>query len=587
MADIIRVASNPGVKRDGTKLDGGFHVDALWCRWQNERPRKMGGYRAISKNLSGIVRTLHGYTADARTHVHAGSAAALEYFFVDGNGNTSVIADRTPGALTASSDNMWQFDVIADGTSGTTKIVAQVAANLDCICSTDAGQLFIGDLIGTSALTQVNTDVPANFDPSGGVVCFHPFTFVFGQNGYVAWSVPGDPTDFTGSGAGNAYVTGQKIIRGMSLPGSPSGLFWSADSLIRSSYIGGTAGFQFDTISSQISILGAQTVIEYNGVHFWIGTDRFFMFNGALDELPNPMNGNWFFDNINMAHRQKCFAVRVPRFSEIWWCFPFGSNTECSHAIIYNFRLNTWYDTELPNSGRAAGLSPAVFRRPMMTGVDALDYTATAAAISDGGTGYAAGEILTVSGGIYSVPVELTVDTVSAGVITAVSISNAGTYTTTPSNAVATTSNGSGADAEFNLTFIQPYRLWIHEIGVDEIVGTDARPVRSYYETGEIALPVSSGEEKALEVSLIEPDFVQSGDLQVTVTGRTNARATARDSATFTIPETASVGSEQVVNFREQRRLLGFRFESNTVGGDYQAGHILAHVQKGDERVYE
>jgi hypothetical protein len=36
---------------------------------------------------------------------------------------------------------------------------------------------------------------------------------------------------------------------------------------------------------------------------------------------------------------------------------------------------------------------------------------------------------------------------------------------------------------------------------------------------------------------------------------------------------------------REVRRLLRFRFESDQVGGDMQAGATLAHVDMGDKRI--
>lgn len=591
MADpsLLKIASLPGVKRDGTPFEGDYHVDALWARWQRGLPRKMGGYRAINKYLEGLVRTLHGYTRDTLTYVHAGSAALVERFTVNGAGNTSVIADRTPAALTASDFNMWQFDNLA--VSGTNTLVAQVAPNLECICNSVGGQLFTGSLFATTALAQVTT-VPANFNVAGGVVVLHPYCFAFGNNGYVAWSVPGLPTDFTGSGAGNAYVTGQKIIRGLPFRGgpgnSPSGLFWSADSLIRASYVGGTPVFQFDTIAAQLSILSAQSVIEYDGVFYWAGTDRFLMFNGVVRELPNNLNLNWFYDNLNNAQRQKVFAYKVPRYGEIWWCFPFGDATEPTHAVIYNTRENTWYDTELPNGGRAAGLSPAVFRRPILSGVEEQPYVATAAAVNVAGSGYVVGDVLQVDGGINSIPVELTVATETAGAIDTVTITNIGSYTSTPANPAAVTAlTGTGVDATFDIDWVQPYRLWIHENGVNEIVEQNEQPVRSYYETGDFTLPLLDPQapNKEFQVSMVEPDFVQVGDLTVTVTGRANARAANVDTGAMTIVETPTTAQEQVVFFKTQRRQLRFRFESNAINGDYQAGQILAHVQAADGSV--
>ena len=582
---IVQIKSAPGIKRDGTKFEGDQYVDGQWVRFQRGLPRKMGGYRSINKFLRDLPRALHEYTQDLLTYVHAGSASRVERFYIDGAYNTSVIINRTPtSGLTANDGNMWQFTTSYDTTSGN-QIVAQVAPNLNCICNSDGGAVFVGDLLGTSALTLV-TLVPANFSATGGVATLPPYTFAFGNDGYAAWSVPNTPDDFTGAGAGNAYITGQKIVKAMPLRGgpgnSPSGLFWSADSLIRGTYIGGVPVFQFDTISAQSSILAANSVIEYDGIFYWIGTDRFLSFNGVVREIENNINLNFFFDNLNYEQRQKVFAMKVPRFGEIWWCFPFGDSTEPNHAICYNVRENTWYDTALPNGGRGAGIFPAVFRKPLMSGVAPQEAEAFSVAINAAGTGYVAGNTLAVVGGIGTITTELTVSTVDmSGGITGVTISNAGQYSTAPTNPVSVT-GGAGAAATFNVTFDNPYKFWVHEVGTDEIDGLTLNPIQSYFETADLSLPATSQINKSLQVLMLEPDFVQSGDMTVQVMGRANARAPEVNGIVMTFPETPQTPQEQVVFLKTQRRELRFRFESNTLGGDYQTGLILAHVQEGD-----
>ena len=582
---IVQIKSLPGIKRDGTKFEGDQYVDGQWVRFQRGLPRKIGGYRSINKFLRGLPRALHEYTQDLLTYIHAGSSDRLERFFIDSTYNTSVITDRTPSSgFTADDANLWQFATAYDTTNGN-QIVAQVAPNLNCICNSDGGALFVGDLLGTSALTQVSL-VPSNFSATGGVVSLPPYTFAFGNDGYAAWSVPNKPSDFTGSGAGNAYITGQKVVKGMPLRGgpgnSPSGLFWSADSLIRGTYIGGTPVFQFDTISAQSSILSSSSVIEYDGIFYWIGTDRFLMFNGVVREVENNMNINFFFDNLNYAQRQKVFAYKVPRFGEIWWCFPFGDSIEPNHAVIYNVRENTWYDTELPNGGRGAGLFPAVFSKPLLSGVAPQEAQAVSVAINAAGTGYTAGDTLDVVGGLGPITTELTVSTVGGGgAITGVTISNAGQYTEVPSNPVSVT-GGSGSAATFNLTFDNPYKFWVHEVGTDEIDGLTLNPIQSFFETADLSLPVTSGINKSMQVLMLEPDFVQSGDMTVQVMGRANARAQEVNGDIMTFVETPQTPQEQVVFLKTQRRELRFRFESNTLGGNYQMGLVLAHVQQGD-----
>ena len=582
---IVQIRSAPGIKRDGTKFEGDQYVDGQWVRFQRGLPRKMGGYRSINKFLRDLPRALHEYTQDLLTYIHAGSASRVERFYIDGGYNTSVITDRTPtSGLTANDGNMWQFATAYDTTNGN-QIVAQVAPNLNCICNSDGGALFVGDLLGTSVLTQVTT-VPANFSVTGGVASLPPYTFAFGNDGYAAWSVPNDPADFTGSGAGNAYITGQKIVKAMPLRGgpgnSPSGLFWSADSLIRGTYVGGTAVFQFDTISAQSSILAANSVIEYDGIFYWIGTDRFLSFNGVVREVENNINLNFFFDNLNYEQRQKVFAMKVPRFGEIWWCFPFGDSTEPNHAICYNVREGTWYDTALPNGGRGAGIFPAVFRKPLMSGVAPQEAEAFSVAINAAGTGYVAGNTLAVVGGIGTITTELTVSTVDmSGGITGVTITNAGQYSTAPTNPVSVT-GGAGSAATFNVTFDNPYKFWVHEVGTDEIDGLTLNPIQSFFETADLSLPATSQINKSLQVLMLEPDFVQSGDMTVQVMGRANARAPEVNGIVMTFPETPQTPQEQVVFLKTQRRELRFRFESNTLGGNYQMGLVLAHVQEGD-----
>jgi hypothetical protein len=100
-----------------------------------------------------------------------------------------------------------------------------------------------------------------------------------------------------------------------------------------------------------------------------------------------------------------------------------------------------------------------------------------------------------------------------------------------------------------------------------------------------MSLPVTNQENKALQVLMIEPDFVQSGDMTMQVTGRANAKAPEVSTEPHTIYETPPTPQDQVIYFKTQRRELRFRFESNTLGGDYQMGLVLAHVQPGDGTV--
>ena len=585
----VQIKSLPGIKRDGTMLEGGNYVDGRWVRFQRGLPRKIGGYRSINKYLREMPNAIEAYTRNGLTYLHAGEANHLERLYIDGSLNTSVITDRTPSSgFTADDDNMWSFTIATKLVAGVfvPYLLAQVAPNAACICNDEGGALFAGELFDTGALTQVSLATGAT--PTGGVVALHPYALVYGDNGYIAWSVAGDPLDFTSAGSGSVNAASQKIVAAKPLRGggsnSPAGLFWSADALVRATFVGGTSVFAFDTIASEISILGQNCVVEYDGVFYWPGTSNFMQFNGVVREVENNLNVNWFFDNLNGAQRQKVFGFKVPRFGEIWWCFPFGSAEVCTHAIIYNVRENTWYDTELGQGGRSAGVTPTVFPKPLLTGTRPADPQAFDVAVNAGGAGYTAGDTLTVSGGTPIEAVELTVTTVSAGAITGVVISNAGLYGSTPTNPVSVT-GGSGSGATFDLTFVEPFKLWVHEAGVDAIDGQDLQPIESYFETGEITMAADNSSNAAISVVAVEPDFVQTGDMTLQIKGRVNARAAEVTGPQMSFPDVASSPQEQVLRFKEERRQLRFKFGSNVLGGDYQMGQPFAQIMPGNERI--
>ena len=520
----MTIRSEPGIKRDGTKFEGNNYVDGQWVRFQRGLPRKIGGYRRLVTGQGGYARGIHTHNHDGLTYVHIGNSAGVYRFTLSNNAVPTATIDRTPAGYISEEDVVWTFDAMYDTTAGDVMVLAHVAKNLLDIANDDNGTLYFGFDNGTTPL-QLVSGVTA----SGGIVALEPYVFAYGSNGFVQWSRPGYVNDWTGSGSGNARITSQKIVKGLPLRAgagnAPAGLFWSLNALIRASFVGGAPVFQFDTISSQTSILSSQSVIEYDGLYFWCGVDRFLMFNGVVREVPNNLNLNWFYDNMNFNEREKVFAVKIPRWGEIWWCFPFGNATECTHAVIYNVRENTWYDTVLPDSGRSIGQYAQVFSSPLMTGI----------------------------------PINTDIGN---------RVTEAGDNRITED----------GNNRVINDPIV--WEVWQHEFGANRIAGTESLPVRSYFETADISLIAGENPQNmALRVEYIEPDFVQSQNMTVQVTGRANAKAGEVTSDPQTIYATPSTPQEQLVYFREIRREMRFIFESNTLNGDYQMGQVIAHVE--------
>ena len=366
----VLIVSKSGVKRDGSRFEGGYYLDVQWCRFQRGRPKKIGGYQQVTDTVPEITRGMTSFSRDDTQYLHLGHPNTLGQYLVS-NGTLTAFNSRTPAGFVTSVNNLWQFAIFVD-TSGAaqTLLVAHAAPNLADIDNSVGRNIYIGVVTAAGVLVTAGLNAAWNAVPvSGGICVTGQYLFAFGSDGLIRQSAINNlatlPIDFN--------VGTQKIVRGMALRGSGSGpgiLLWALNALIRGSFQpGGPPDFAFDILATDISVLSSQGIVEYDGIYYWPGVDRWLMFNGVVREIPNDMSQNWFFDNINFNERQKCFGFKIPRYGEIWWCYPRGSATECTHAVIYNLRENTWYDTALPDSntvdqGRTAGIYADVYQRP-------------------------------------------------------------------------------------------------------------------------------------------------------------------------------------------------------------------------------
>ena len=505
---LDQINAKPGFGRDGTQLDNNSFIDGQWCRFQRGRPKKMGGYKAISDNLTGVARGAFVYTRNSLNFVYGFSGNKAFVSVTNQTASSSVAVSSTLPSLAAEDSYSFSVDSIFDSTgSGAAKMLVHPARNLLDIADETNTNVYVADVGASPATFTKVVDEDANeVMVSGGVVVLQPYVFVYGNNGLIKNSVANNPFGWKISAASEANevnVAGSKIVKGLPLRGgasSPSGLFWSLDSVIKVSRSG--AEFRYDVLTSDSSVLSSQSVIEYDGVYYWIGVDRFLTYNGTVKEVPNQQNLNWFFDNLNYAQRAKVWATKNTRYGEIWWFFPFGNALECTHAIIYNIRENCWYDTR---HARSAGFPARVFKYPVSFGNQA--------------------------------------------------------------------NNGK-------------FAVYADELGKNAVQQGQVSSIASHFETCDFGYPTGgaageqpTGQDYWTRLTRIEPDFIQTGSLTMTVRGREFAQGPVTVSEAHVLEP----GTERV-DLREQRRQVTLRFESNVVDGDYFMGRVLLHTEQGDIR---
>jgi len=691
---VFSIDTQPGIQRDGTYFDKNFYTDGKWVRFQRGRPRKIGGYRAITTLADGLSRGIYVNSEDGINKIFNGYNNGIEVIDIDNNGigsgtnemrfggdiltlgaitggtlytngtytnvtltggtgsgakativvaggsvttvtitdngnyycvgdvltcpNTSiggtgsgwsVLVATVDDGFSPSDTHLWQFDSLFDSQgTGNNFLVAHPGHNLTEIDSTVNTPVLGGPLNGLvlAPLKDVSGATPTGdtISVSGGVVVLHPYVFVYGDNGLIKNSVAGDPFDWNGADANETNVASTKIVKGLPVRGgtnSPSGLFWALDSLIRVSYnpttitVGGSAQtfyWRYDIISSQSSILSSQCVIEYDGIYYWIGVDRFLMYNGVVKEIPNAFNQNYFFDNLNYVQRQKVWATKVPRFGEIWWFYPEGTSEECNNCVIHNVRENCWYDGGFADGcNRTAGYFSQVFRFPINAGSEqtTLEILFSASISTTNGSNVITmannnlikfGQMIDAAGVPSTAVVKTISPSATPGVIE-VEMYNPATGLDVQATATATVT------AQFTT---QPGKItiWQHEIGTDAVVNEFSDAIESMFETSDLgwvgggpSQTVAVGENFWLHIERIEPDFVQSGTMSLQIIGRPYAQTADKVSDPYYFePNTGKI------DMREQRRELRLRFTSNVAGGNYQMGRVLVNADMGDVRGY-
>ncbi len=571
-AVIVPLSCNPGIQRDGTKLDSKSYIDGQWVRFQRGRPKKMNGYREINRNVNGPVRGMNTWSRQDLTQISLFSPWGVEAVQIDRYGVGQAIYDRTPSGFLVDGDAVWQMDTMYDAAAGSTKtlLFAHPGSNLLNIDNSTARDVYYGDASGTDPLVAIGSVAQV----SGGIVCLPPYLVIYGSDGRVSWSNENEPRNFTTGSANTARITGSKIVKALPIRGqgvSPSALIWAQDSVHRMSWVGGQGIFKFDPISNASTILSSSSVVEYDGVYYWVGLDRFMMYNGHVAELPNTQNCNWFFDGINYEHRQKVFAAKVPRFGEIWWFFPKDDATECSHAVIYNVRENYWYDVEL---GRAAGIYSNVFRFPLWADSTPQEITERISLTSS--SGFSIGDAVTGSSSGSGGLIRKIVDN---NIFVIVSIGSSFQDGETISNGISASTAAIG-----NSNSVSLYQLWQQEFGKDKVEGDEETGITSFFETSSFGYSLggdASGvsQNRWTRIVRVEPDFNIAGTMQMEITGSETADSEPSVSASYTFDK-----DTEVIDIREQRRELRLRFTSSNQNSDYEMGKILLHIDTGDGR---
>jgi hypothetical protein len=179
------------------------------------------------------------------------------------------------------------------------------------------------------------------------------FVIVFGTNDYgasttdpmlIRWSEQEDPFTWTpaitnqagsvrlshGSEIVTAIQTRQEIIT------------FTDQALYSLQYLGPPFVWGTQLLGDNISIMGPSAVALASGVVYWMGVDKFYMYDGRVQTLNCDLR-RYVFGDFNQDQAAQVFAGTNEGFNEVWWFYCSAGSTVVDKYVIYNYLEKIWY----------------------------------------------------------------------------------------------------------------------------------------------------------------------------------------------------------------------------------------------------
>lgn len=203
------------------------------------------------------------------------------------------------------------------------------------------------------------------YDPDNDESTFDPMV--------VRWSAQNAPDDWIPTATNQAgevrLSAGSYIMAGINM--KQELLLWTDAALYSMQYVGPPYVWNTQLSMSNLTLMSPNAIAVVNNNAFWMGADKFYVYNGRVDTLPCTVS-QYVFNDLAFSQRFQTFAGTNEGFNEIWWFYV--SNTEVTNAtyegraptidkyVIYNHAEQCWY---FGSMNRTAWLDTPLFPGPL------------------------------------------------------------------------------------------------------------------------------------------------------------------------------------------------------------------------------
>ena len=179
------------------------------------------------------------------------------------------------------------------------------------------------------------------------------FVFAFGTNELasaivnpmlVRWSDQEDATNWSPSATNQAgdlvLSNGTQIITAKQA--RQEVLVWSDSALYSMQYVGAPVVWAAQLVGENISIASQNAVAYANGVAYWMGRDKFYMYDGRTQSFLCDIR-KFIFNDFNEEQYEQVFAGTNESYHEIWWWYCSKDSIVSDRYVVYNYVEQVWY----------------------------------------------------------------------------------------------------------------------------------------------------------------------------------------------------------------------------------------------------
>jgi hypothetical protein len=138
-------------------------------------------------------------------------------------------------------------------------------------------------------------------------------------------------------------------------------LVWTNTALYSLQNLGAPVVWGATLLDSNISATHPNSAVLASGSVYWMGVDKFYMYDGRVQTLSCDLR-QYVFGDFNFSQAYQVFGTTNEAFNEVWWFYCSAASMEVDRYVVYNYLEKIWYYGTM---GRTAWIDAGLNSNPV------------------------------------------------------------------------------------------------------------------------------------------------------------------------------------------------------------------------------